>query len=81
VLETQYTEEKRAMLTTDERGNWIETEGTPLKWSYLIFLPEAEGYKAYELNFVELSLEQFQKDGEFLQRVMSSLAHDSGRKQ
>ncbi|MDW8261570.1 MAG: hypothetical protein RMJ35_03515 [Phycisphaerales bacterium] len=76
VLEQQFSEERRAMLATDAAGNLVEMEGTPLKWSFLIFLPDAEGYKSYELGFVELSLEHYERDKEFFQRVMSSLRHD-----
>lgn len=80
VLEQQHTEPRRTMLLSDENGNLVEREATPLTWKQLIFMKSESGYDSYELGFVDLSLEHYKQDEAFLKRVLDSLTYDAARK-
>jgi hypothetical protein len=82
ILETLISADKPDdMPGTDERGNFVVRQGTPLKWSRLIFMKSDRFYDCYELAFGDLSLEQYEQDQAFLRRIMDSLAYDASRKQ
>ena len=51
-----------------------------MKWSYLIFLKKDLNYECFELEFRDLSLAHYEKDREFLQKILSSLTNDPGKK-
>lgn len=80
ILEQQHTEPRRTMLLSDENGNLLEQEATPLTWKQLIFLKSESGYDSYELGFVDMSLEHYNQDEAFLKRVLDSLTYDPSRK-
>jgi hypothetical protein len=81
IIERQIAGDRGPMPHTDEHGNMVDREATPLRWSYLVFLKKENKYDGYELWFDALSLEQYEQDREFLQKIMDSLTYDASRKQ
>jgi|GEM_PF-3546560 len=79
-LERLYFEDREAMLLRNDRGELIEREAQPMKWSYLIFLKNETMVDLYELEFNDLSLDHYEKDREFLQRILGTLTNDPGKK-
>jgi hypothetical protein len=81
IVERQILGDRQLMPATDDQGNLVDREGTPLRWSYLVFLKNQDKYEGYELWFDALSLEQYEQDAAFLQKIMDSLTYDASRKQ
>ena len=79
-LERLYFEERQTMLLRNDAGELAEREAQPMKWSYLIFLKKEATIDLYELEFNDLSLDHYEKDREFLQRILSTLTNDPGKK-
>jgi hypothetical protein len=45
------------------------------KWTLMAFVPHADAYQVYELNFIGLTKEQFEKDQEFLNSIINTLSY------
>jgi hypothetical protein len=81
ILERQITGDLQTMPTMDDQGNLIDHEATPLRWTLLLFFKRESGrFDCYEMWFDALSVEQFEKDQEFLRKVVDSLTYDASRK-
>ncbi|HRK32653.1 MAG TPA: hypothetical protein PLD59_16435 [Tepidisphaeraceae bacterium] len=76
VLERIWFDERQPMLLRDDSGQLHETEGQPLNWSYLIFMKKVDVVDVYELEFSDLTLELYEKDREFLEKIIRSLVNE-----
>jgi hypothetical protein len=76
VLERLWYEDRQELLLRDYSGELRETEAQPAHWSYLIFMKKVDAVDVYELEFTDLTLELFEKDREFLEKVLRSLVNE-----
>ena len=63
--------------TVDElgpSGQNVRTTFVPVRWNVIAMVPYQDSYTRYELNFMDLTADQFSKDQAFLERIVSSLA-------
>lgn len=79
-LERLYFEDRQVMLLRNNAGELTEREAQPMKWSYLIFLKNEAMVDLYELEFNDLTLDHYEKDREFLQKILSTLTNNPGKK-
>jgi hypothetical protein len=49
--------------------------GTPLRWTIAVFIPRNDHFEVYELNFIGLSVEQYEQDRELLDSIIGSLEY------
>jgi hypothetical protein len=73
ILDRQSVGTPISVPTTDPDGKPTVTQITPYQWTLLVLLPRGDNTEAYELNFYDLTLEQFTRDKEFLQKILDSL--------
>jgi hypothetical protein len=79
LIERQIAGDREPMPVTDEQGNLILREATPLRWSILLFLKTGQKYETFEMQFDAMSLEHYQQDEAFLRKIVDSLAFDPSR--
>ncbi|WP_428937066.1 hypothetical protein [Fontivita pretiosa] len=59
-------------------GNPVMLTTTPIRWTLTVFVPAADSaYTRYELNFLDLTAEQYAVDGKFLEKIASSLSYEA----
>jgi hypothetical protein len=73
ILDRQSTGTPVSVQTTDPEGKPTVTQITPYQWTILLLLPRGTNFEAYELSFYDLTLEQFTKDKQFLQKIVDSV--------
>jgi hypothetical protein len=49
----------------------------PLSWTITVFVPQGEDYGTFELNFIGLTVEQYETDKALLRGIIDSLALDA----
>jgi hypothetical protein len=59
----------------DEKGEPRMQRTTPMRWRVNVFVPRAETYDYFELNFINLSKEQYEIDRQFLQHMLATLQY------
>lgn len=57
----------------DDRGQPIALSTTPMRWRINLFAPSIDGFDQYELNFIDLSVDQYNADREFLEKIIYSV--------
>jgi hypothetical protein len=60
----------------DEHGKPMEQITTPMKWRMNLFVPVAgstDQFVQYELNFIDLNVDQYQADKSFLEKILYSV--------
>jgi hypothetical protein len=60
----------------DEHGNLQTVTTTTARWKFSVLVPYQNEFSDYELNFIDLSGEQYAADKDFLEKIMSSLRTD-----
>jgi hypothetical protein len=67
---------KEPVTLTDRSGKPMP-QTVNLKWNVHVFIHRPEGgYESYELNFVGLTADQYEKDKDFLRGIVESVKHD-----
>jgi hypothetical protein len=57
----------------DAQGNLQTFTFTPVRWTWTVLVPNDKGFARYELNFIDLTAEQFSADRELLEKIIRSL--------
>lgn len=60
----------------DPNGNPITTTITPVHWKLTVFVPGDKAFNQYELNFIDLTTDQYAVDKEFLRKIVDSLEYE-----
>jgi hypothetical protein len=61
----------------DAKGKTIAPTTTPLQWKTSVFMPEGRDTVVCEIQFIDLSREQYDLDKDVLTKIMSSLEYDA----
>jgi hypothetical protein len=61
----------------DEHGTLMTVTITPMHWKLTIFVPAEKLFSQYELNFIDLSQEQYNVDKDFLEKIVHSLKYQT----
>jgi len=64
----------------DDKGNTIVVVSPPVRWTITFFQPrigQPREVDVYELNFVGLTLEQYEAEKRFLKEIVDSIRHDA----
>ena len=59
----------------DAQGNLVTVTITPVHWKLTVLVPFEKVFTRYELNFIDLTDEQYTTDKEFLKKIVSSLRY------
>jgi hypothetical protein len=51
--------------------------GTPLRWTIGVYVRSGAHFEVYELNFIGLTVEQYEQDEEFLRPIVETIRLDS----
>src|SRR5439155_14237856 len=66
-------------LTTFDKNNQPHTSiESNFSWTLDVLVPHDEGYQVYGLSFIALTKSQYDKDKDFLNGVLSTLAYSTG---
>jgi hypothetical protein len=63
----------------DEHGNIRTLTSTAAEWKLTVLVPYEKMFSEYELNFIDLTGEQYNVDKDFLQRIVSSLSYENSQ--
>lgn len=64
----------RGRPSTDAKGNPVTTRITPLRWTLTLYVPQSNmDAAAYELQFVNTTLEEYESDKGFLRQIVDGL--------
>jgi hypothetical protein len=61
----------------DDRGNPISHSTTPMRWRLNFFVPAGKDFDQFELNFIDLSVDQYTAERSFLERIVYSVMLDA----
>ena len=79
VMERQVVHPKPATVPLDPSAPpspHDEPMGTPMQWTLTYFIPRGEYVDSYEINFFLLTREQYEKDKDFLRKIVESIRYD-----
>lgn len=76
ILERQSLGKTMPPIPLDAEGTQLSKPETLYSWTITYFIPQADGYEAYELNFVGLTAEQFQADSAMLREIIDSVKYN-----
>jgi len=76
ILDRQVLGQPGPITITDDKGNEHIESATPYTWTLSFFVPRGENFDRYELNFLGLTLDQYEADKQLLTQVVDSLAFD-----
>jgi hypothetical protein len=62
----------------DAAGNIVTTTTVPVRWTLTAFVPYEQAFSRYELNFIDLTAEQYAADKAFLEKIVNSLTYEGG---
>jgi hypothetical protein len=63
----------------DEHGNIITTANSSAHWRLTVLVPYEKMFSDYELNFIDLTGEQYALDKDFLERILSSISYENSQ--
>ena len=75
VLERQSVGEPRPLSTFDEKGQEHTTTESSFNWTISVLVPNAGALQVYELNFIGLTKNQYDKDKDFLNGILNTLTY------
>jgi hypothetical protein len=58
----------------DAEGKVMSKPSAALSWTITVFVPQGEEVEAYELNFLGLTVDQYETDKQLLRQIIDSLA-------
>ncbi len=76
ILERQSLGKTLPPVALDAEGKTLSKPETLYSWTITYFIPQADGFEAYELNFVGLTAEQFQVDQAMLREIIDSVTYN-----
>ena len=75
ILERQSVGEPRPLSTFDEKGQEHTTTESSFNWTITVLVPNAGALQAFELNFIGLTKNQYDKDKDFLNGILSTVTY------
>ncbi len=60
----------------DGQGHTLSGSAESIKWTISVFVPYKQRFRLYQLSFMDLAREQFEKDQDFLRQIMGTLRYD-----
>jgi hypothetical protein len=76
ILDRQSVSNPIAVPMNGPDGKPTIVQTTPYQWTLMLILPRGSSFDAYELNFYDLTLEQFKADKDFLRMILDSLSDE-----
>ena len=76
ILETRSIDATRQSPTIDADGSVLAPTSTPMRWKISAFVTNGAELDICEINFVDLTREQYDRDKDFLQQIIASLQYD-----
>jgi len=74
VFERQSIGRTMPAMPLDAEGKIMSKPSAAMSWTITVFVPQGEEVEAYELNFLGLTVEQYETDKELLRQIIDSLA-------
>jgi hypothetical protein len=63
----------------DAHGNILTVTTTAAHWKLTVLVPYEKMFSVYELNFIDLTGEQYALDKDFLQKILASLSYENSQ--
>ncbi len=60
----------------DSHGNIVTITTVPVRWTLIAFVPYQNAFSRFELNFIDLTAEQYAADKDFLEKIINSLTYE-----
>ena len=77
LLERKGAEPTVTVPQVDDQGNPIEIEHTPYSWTLNVLIPRGDELENHELNFYDLTRDQYEADRAFLEKIIDSIRPDA----
>src|SRR5438874_1330048 len=78
VLETQKVGEPSKITLYDKNNQPHDSVESYFTWTLEVLVPHEDAYQRHELSFIGLTRNQYDKDKDFLNGVLSTLAYSTG---
>lgn len=75
IMERQSVGEPRPLTTYDDKGREHTTTESSFNWTISVLVPNAGALQVYELNFIGLTKNQYDKDKDFLNGIVNTLSY------
>src|SRR5688500_14087988 len=74
VFERQSIGRMMPAVPLDDEGKTMSKPSPAMSWTITVFVPEGNLFEAYELNFIGLTVDQYEADQRLLREIIDSLA-------
>jgi hypothetical protein len=74
VFERQSIGRMMPAVPLDDEGKTMSKPSPAMNWTITVFVPEGSVFESYELNFIGLTVDQYEADQRLLREIIDSLA-------